>query len=123
MVSISCSPIVQQRIEAHQRVLEYRADLLAAHAPHLARSQLVDAALAQPDLAGGNASRRLKQAEDRHAGQRLAGARFADESEDLARRDRERDVVQREQHAAARRDFDAQAEDPEQRFIRHGPVT
>ena len=110
---------LQQRIEAHQRILEHRADLLAAHAPHLARRQAVDAAPAQPDLAGGDAPRRVEQAEDRHAGQRLAGARFADEAEDLARRDRERDVVQREQDAAARRDFHAQALDPEQRFGGH----
>src|SRR5262249_7761517 len=46
---------------------------------------------------------RLDQADDRQAGERLAGARFANHAEHLAGSDRERDVVHRCQRAAARR--------------------
>ena len=49
----------------------------------------------------GDAARRLEQADDRHAGERLAGARFADHAEHLARRDRERDVVDRDRACRA----------------------
>ena len=41
----------------------------------------------------GDAARRLEQADDRGAGERFAGARFADHAEHLARRDVEGDVV------------------------------
>ena len=65
----------------------------------------------------GDAPGRLEQADDGGAGQRLAGARLADHAEDLARRDVERDVVEREQRAAPGRELDAQVADFEQRRI------
>ncbi len=106
-----------ERIEAGQRVLEDGADPRAAHLAHLLVGQLVDAPSFEPDLAGGDAARRLEQADDGIAGQRLAGARFAHHAQDLAGRDVERHVVDREQRAAPRREFDAQVLDLEQRRI------
>ncbi len=58
---------------------------------------------------------RIEQADDRGAGERLAGARFADHAEDLARRDREGDVVERDQRAAPPGEFDAKVRYLEQR--------
>ena len=62
----------------------------------------------QQDLAAGDAAGRLDQADDGGAGHRLAGAGLADDAEHLARRDVERDVVDRDQRAAPRRELDAQ---------------
>ena len=70
---------------------------------------------AEADLAAGDAARRIDEADDRRAGQRLSGARLADDAQHLARRDLERDVVDRAQRAVARRKLDAQARDREQR--------
>ena len=89
-----------QRIQRSQRILEHGADLAAAHTAHLLVGQVVDAATAQQDLAGGHAPGRLQQADDGRAGQRLAGAGFADHAQDLARLDREGHVVQRSVRAA-----------------------
>src|SRR5690606_28611888 len=87
------------------------ADLAAAHLAHLGRREIVDAAPRQQDLAAGDAARRLQQADDRRAGQRLAGPRLADHAQHLAGRDRERDVVEREQGAAAGGELHAQVAD------------
>ena len=100
-----------QRIQRSQRILEHGADLAAAHTAHLLVGQVVDAATAQQDLAGGHAPGRLQQADDGRAGQRLAGAGFADHAQDLARLDREGHVVQRAQRAAARGELHAQVAD------------
>ena len=72
-------------------------------------------AAVEADLAAGDAPGRIEQADDRRAGQRLAGARLADDAEDLARRDRERDVVERDQGAAARGELDPEMANLEQR--------
>ena len=74
-----------ERVERGQRVLEDRADVAAAHAAHRLVRQVVDAPAVEADLAAGDAPGRVEQADDRGAGQRLAGARFADHAEDLAR--------------------------------------
>jgi hypothetical protein len=68
---------------------------------HLLVRQVVDALAFEQDLAAGHAARRLQQADDGGAGERLARARFAHHAQDLARRDVEGDVVQRAQGAAA----------------------
>ena len=89
--------------------------LAAADRAHLLVGQVVDALAGEPDLAAGDAPGRVEQADDRRAGERLAGTRLADDAEHLAGRDRERDVVERQQRAAARRELDAQVADFEQR--------
>ncbi len=118
MVSTSCRPDRVQRVQRSQRILEDGADLAPADAPHGVVGQVVDAPAAQVDLARGDAPRRIDEADDRGAGQRLAGAGLPDHAEHLARRDLERHVVNGDQRPAARRKLDAQALDGEQRF--HG---
>src|SRR6185295_11684158 len=54
----------------------------------------------QPHFARGDASRRVEQADHRHAGDRLAGAGFAHHAEHLARRNGEGDVIDRGQVSA-----------------------
>ncbi len=76
-----------ERIERRERILEDRADPAAADLAHRVVWQLVDAPAVEPDLARGDASRRLEQADDRRAGQRLAGAGLADDAQHLAGRD------------------------------------
>ncbi len=95
-----------ERIQRGQRILEDGADPAPTDVAHLLVAQVVDALPLQQDLAAGDAARRLQQADDRGAGERLAGARFAHHAEDLARCDLERDVVQRAQRAAPAREFD-----------------
>ena len=104
-----------ERVERGQRILEDGADRAAAHPAHLLVGQVVDAPAVEADLAAGDAPRRVEQADDRRAGQRLAGARFADDAQDLAGRDRERDVVERDQRAAARGELDPEMANVEQR--------
>ena len=59
--------------------------------PHLLGRQIVDALAVEQDLAAGDAAGRLEQADDRRAGDRFAGAGFADHAQHLARRDVEGD--------------------------------
>ena len=103
-----------QRIERGQRVLEHRADFAAANAAHRFLRQIVDAPAGKTNLAARDAPGRIDQADDRGAGERLAGAGFAHDAEHLARRDRERDIVDRGQRSAARRKLDAQMLDDQQ---------
>ena len=49
------------------------------------------------------------------AGQRLAGARLADDAQNLARRDVERDAVERGERPLSRREFDSEIADRKQR--------
>src|SRR5258708_34983766 len=112
-----------ERIEAGQRILEDGADPGAAYFAHLLVGQVVDAPSFEPDLARGDAAGWLEQADDGVAGQRLAGARFADDAQNLAGGDVERHVVDGEQGAAPRRELDAQVLDLEKRRsggCRHG---
>src|SRR5712672_695844 len=98
----------RERIEAGQRILEDGADPGAAYFAHLLVGQVVDAPSFEADLARGDAARRLEQADDGVAGQRLAGPRFTDDAQDLAGRDVERHIVDGQQGAAPRRELDAQ---------------
>ena len=109
-----------ERVERGQRVLEDGADLAAPDLAHLLVGQVVDAPAAEADLARGDAPGWIEQSDDRRAGQRLAGAGFADHPQDLTRRDVERDIVERDQGAAAGREFDPEVADFEQRRWRHG---
>ena len=105
----------QQRIEAGQRILEDDADAAPAYLAHPRRRQIVDARAVEPDFAAGDAARRIEQADDGEAGERFAGAGFADHAENLAGRDVERDAVERDQRPLSRGEFDAQIADREQR--------
>src|SRR5664279_4401307 len=104
-----------QRIERGERVLEDRADRAAADLPHLLVGQIVDAPALEADLAASDPAGRVEQADDRRARQRLARARLADDAEDLAGRDVERHVVERNQTAAPAGKLDTQPANLEQR--------
>jgi hypothetical protein len=108
-----------QRVERGQRILEDRADLAPADLAHVVVRQVVDAQPVELDLAGGDAAGRLEQADDRRPREALACARLAHHTEHLARRDRERHVVDRQQRATARRELDAQVLDFQQRATAH----
>ena len=95
-----------ERIEAGQRILEDHADALAADAAHFLRRQIVDPHARQIDLAAGDAAGRIDQPDDGKAGDRLAGAGFADDAEHLALGDVEGDAVDGAQRAAPGDEFD-----------------
>ena len=71
------------RIERTERVLIDQPDLAAAHAPELGIRAIEQLALLEADRARRDGGRGL-QAGDRHAGQRLSRAGFADDHEGLA---------------------------------------
>jgi hypothetical protein len=100
-----------ERVERGQRVLEHHPDLAPAHLSHLFARQVVDAPPLQAHLAARDASRRLEQADDGHAGDRLAGARLAHHAQNLAGRDMTRDGIESHERAAAGRELDAQVLD------------
>ena len=107
MVSIELLADRYSGLSAGQRVLEDHADALAADAcasPRAAdcRCARPSGSTSPPAMRPGGSSRPMIGG----AGDRLAGAGFADDAEHLARRDVERDVVDRRQHAAARRKLD-----------------
>ncbi len=103
-----------ERVEARERILKNRADLLAADAPHGLVGQMVDAPPSERDAAAGNPQRRLQQPDDRRASQRFTGTGFADHPQHFARRDVEADIVDRDQRASAGRHLDAKVFDLEQ---------
>ena len=78
------------RVERRVRVLEHHVQL-AAQRPHLPPREVRDVHAAQADLAGG----RLRQSHHAVRDRRLAAARLADEPEQLAVLQHERDVVDR----------------------------
>jgi hypothetical protein len=124
IVSTSCWPIVYsvQRVQRRQRVLEDRADFPAADLAHLLVRKVVDAQAVELHLASRDAAGRLEQADHGGAGHRLARPRFADHAEHFTWLDRERDVVDGDERAPARRELDAQVADFEERALAH-PVT
>ena len=113
----------EERVQAGQRVLEDGADASAADLLQPGLVQLVDALAADADLARGDAPRRLEQAQHRHAGHRLAGTTLADDAQDLAGRDAERDVVDRGQEAGPGRKLDPEVLDVEHRLSHRGRVS
>ena len=104
-----------QRIERRQRILEDRADVTTAHLAHLLVRQVVDPAPVESDFAAGDPAGRVEQADDGGAGERLACAGLADDAQNLAGRDLERDIVQRHERAEPGRKLDPQVADLEQR--------
>ena len=82
----------QDRIERHHRVLEDHRDAVAAQRAHLAFGQLREVLALIQDRAADDAARRIDQADDGEAGDRLAGAGFADQAQHLAAARRENDT-------------------------------
>src|SRR5207253_1497803 len=99
-----------------ERILEDRADLAAAHPAHRFGRKVVDAPSRETYLSAGDTSRRIDQADDRGPRHGFSGAGFADDTENFARRNGKRDVVDRDQRAAPRGKLDPQTLDREQRL-------
>src|ERR1700709_979428 len=89
-----------ERIQRGQRVLENRADVTTPNLAHVLVRKVVDSTSVEPDLTGSDATGRVEQADDRSAGQRLAGARLAHHAEYFAGRNVERHVVECDQVSA-----------------------
>ncbi len=106
-----------ERVERGERVLEDRANLLAADAAHLVVGQVVDAPATERDPTVGNAPRRVDEADDGGTGDRLARTRLAHDAEHLPGSDREAHVVNGDQRPPARRKLDAQALHREERAV------
>jgi hypothetical protein len=83
----------QDRIERRHRVLEDHRDPPAAQAPQRALGKADEFLALEPDRPGRDASGRVDEAEDREAGDGLAGARFPDEPQHLAAADLEGHAV------------------------------
>ena len=104
----------QHRVQRRGRILEHHRDLAPAHAAQLSRIQADEFTAVQADRSCHDAARLFDESQDREAGDGLAGARLADQPDDLARGNREAHVVNGLQHAGARREVGAQAADLEQ---------
>ena len=105
-----------ERIHRGERVLEGGADLTAADAAHLLVAEIVDPLAVQQDLPADDPPRGSQKTADRRPRHRLAGPRFADDAQHLARGDLEGDVVERDQRAVPGRELGARFADLEERF-------
>ena len=83
----------QRGVERRGRILRDVRDEVAAHAAPRGAGEGEDVDVADADAAGGDRRAAPRVAEQGQADRRLAGARLADEPEHLARRDRERHLV------------------------------
>ena len=86
-------------------LLEGGTDRAPPALQNLLGGQAVETPAFRHALTPGHPTRRLQQADDGCAGQRLACARFTHHAQDLTRCNREADMVQRTQHATARGEF------------------
>jgi len=107
----------QHRIQVGGGLLEHHADSAPAQRAQALRRKRPDIVAREQDAArgvhrGGRLGQQPQERERRHG---LAAARFPDEGERLAGRDRERHVVDRACRAVARREGDREAADVEQR--------
>ncbi len=93
------------RVEAGRRLLEDDADATSAHVAHLRFRQLRDVDAFDVDAAAADAAAVGQQAQDGQRRHRLAAARFADQREGLAARDRKVQRVDRAHEAVVRIEF------------------
>ena len=84
MVSTRLAADGVEGVQAGQGILEDGADGLAAQLAHGVGAEIVDALAGEVDFAGGDAAGWFEQADNGCAGEGLAGAGFADDTEDLA---------------------------------------
>src|SRR5262249_12876299 len=107
-----------ERIERGHRLLEDDGDVVAAHVADLRFRQVDELAALEADRAGRVVRGRIRQQlQDRERGYRLAGARFPDQGDGLARLDLERDAIDGERLARALTERDGEIPDLEQRAI------
>ena len=97
-----------QRIQRCQRVLKNRPDLAPTNSAHLLVGQMINALTFQDDFASGNATGGFEQTDDGRSCEGFSGARFADNAQDFAGRNIERNIVQRQERAVSRGEFHTQ---------------
>ena len=97
-----------ERVKGGQRVLENRADILAANAAHILITQIVYPLAIQANLARRNPSRRFQQANDGRPGHGFARTRFTDHAKHLTGGNREGHIIKCHQRPAPRWEFHAQ---------------
>ena len=102
----------ERRVERGAGILRHVGDEPAPQLPGPRLPAHVDLLAGDADGALDDADARARVAEQREGRRRLAGARLADEPEDLAGRDGQGDVLD---HRLARGELDAQAVDGERR--------
>ena len=91
----------EHRVERGHRLLEHHGDAGAADALHAGIGEFGERLAGEADFAGRDAGRRLRQqAHDGERGDALAAAGFADDAQDFAFVERERDVLHRGDLAA-----------------------
>jgi len=111
----------QRRVERHRRVLGHVGDQLAARGPQLGRRQLEHVAALEEHLAAGDPRPPPLEGEQRGGGRGLARRRLADEAEDLALVQVERDLMV--DLDLGRLDLDLQAAQPDGDLGAHAPVS
>ena len=105
-----------ERVEARQWILKDCADMTPAQPPHRLRVEIVDAPAGEPDLAARMPQWRFEQPDNCAAGNGLARAGLAHDTQHLPLRDVERGIVHGEQRAAAGRDLNPQVAHREERL-------
>ena len=111
---------IDRRHGAH-RILEDHGDLVAAHMPQRGPGQADEFLALVADRARQDRVRVVDQPHDGEGRQRLAGARFPHNGQDLALGNGEGDVLDRLEEAALGAERDAEMVDLEQR-LRRGPI-
>ena len=110
----------QHRVERGHRVLEDHRDLAAADRAQLLVVQREQVAAVEHRRAARDAAVAREDPEQRERGDALAAARLADDPERLARRDVERDPVDRVDEPALGAEVDVQVVDDEEGLSSHG---
>jgi hypothetical protein len=95
-------------MQRRQRVLKNRPDAPPANGAHVLLRQAIDTSPVEGDRSAGSAPRLIEKADDRCSRRRLACARFAYDAEYLARRDVERNTIERRQRAVPAVEDDTQ---------------
>ena len=105
----------EHRIQRRRRILEHHREAPAAHPAQLGGIHADQLAILEPDRAADNAAGRIDEPQQREAGDGLARAALADEAQHLARAQRERNAIDRLDHAGAREEMRGEVADLEQR--------
>src|SRR6476646_9398047 len=106
---------IGERIERAHRLLENHCNVAAADRPHLPRREVTKILAVEDDFAG-DIRAAWQQPEESEAGDRLAAAAFADDSNAFAGLKREADVARRLPAGLTDPKADAEAADAEQRL-------
>ena len=118
-------PDGEHRVEAGGRVLEDHADAATAQTADGLALQRIDAHTFEHDTAVRQPARRLDESGNGQTGHRFSGTGFTDHTENLARRNLERDLVQHLVRTAVGVEDDIERIGDQQRFrgVCHGHLS